>query len=90
MRFLLRPGWLALTAAVIAFAAACIYLLAPWQFHRSTERDAANAALRNAQMSDEKALANAVNQTLHVPGVIIGLLLVAMILTPFLIVLIFS
>ena len=48
MRFLLRPGWIALTVAVIAFAATCGYLLAPWQFHRSTERDGANAAIEQA------------------------------------------
>ena len=45
MRFLLRPGWIALTLAVIGFAFACYYLLAPWQFHRSDERDGVNAAL---------------------------------------------
>jgi cytochrome oxidase assembly protein ShyY1 len=45
VRFLLRPGWIALTLAVAAFAFACYYLLAPWQFHRSDERDGVNAAL---------------------------------------------
>ena len=48
MRFLLRPGWIALTLAVAAFAFACSYLLAPWQFHRSDERDGVNAALTRA------------------------------------------
>ncbi|NMO90526.1 SURF1 family cytochrome oxidase biogenesis protein [Actinomycetospora sp. TBRC 11914] len=48
MRFLLRPGWIALTLAVIAFAFGCYYLLAPWQFHRSTERDGNNEALVRA------------------------------------------
>lgn len=48
MRFLLRPGWLALTVAVLGFVFACYYLLAPWQFHRSDERDTANAAVRAA------------------------------------------
>lgn len=48
MRFLLRPGWIALTLAVAAFAFACAYLLAPWQFHRSDERDGNNAALARA------------------------------------------
>jgi cytochrome oxidase assembly protein ShyY1 len=45
VRFLFRPGWLALTVAVFGFAFACYYLLAPWQFHRSDERDGANTAL---------------------------------------------
>jgi cytochrome oxidase assembly protein ShyY1 len=48
VRFLLRPGWIALTLAVLAFAFACGYLLAPWQFHRSDERDGDNAALQRA------------------------------------------
>jgi cytochrome oxidase assembly protein ShyY1 len=48
VRFLLRPGWIALTIAVAGFAFACYYLLAPWQFHRSDERDGANAAVDRA------------------------------------------
>ncbi|SHK87337.1 Cytochrome oxidase assembly protein ShyY1 [Pseudonocardia thermophila] len=51
MRFLLRPGWLALCVAVVGFAVACYTFLAPWQFGREAERaaqqeaiDAANAA----------------------------------------------
>jgi cytochrome oxidase assembly protein ShyY1 len=48
VRFLLRPGWIALTLVVAGFAFGCYYLLAPWQFHRSTERDGANAALVRA------------------------------------------
>ena len=48
MRFLLRPGWIALTLAVAGFAFGCYYLLAPWQFHRSDERAGNNAALTRA------------------------------------------
>jgi cytochrome oxidase assembly protein ShyY1 len=48
VRFLLRPGWIALTLAVAGFAFGCYYLLAPWQFHRSTERDGNNDALVRA------------------------------------------
>lgn len=48
MRFLLKPGWIALTLVVAAFAFACYYLLAPWQFHRSDERAGDNAALARA------------------------------------------
>ncbi|PRX44169.1 cytochrome oxidase assembly protein ShyY1 [Prauserella shujinwangii] len=44
-KFLLRPGWLALTLVVFVFATACYTLLAPWQFHRDDERQARNAAL---------------------------------------------
>ncbi|MEJ2861962.1 SURF1 family cytochrome oxidase biogenesis protein [Actinomycetospora flava] len=48
MRFLLKPGWIALTLTVAAFAFACYYLLAPWQFHRGDERSGDNAALVRA------------------------------------------
>jgi cytochrome oxidase assembly protein ShyY1 len=44
-RFLLRPGWLALTLAVLAFAVACFAVLAPWQFGRHAERKATNDAI---------------------------------------------
>lgn len=46
LKFLLKPGWLALTLVVFAFAVLCYTLLAPWQFSRDAERDARNAALK--------------------------------------------
>ncbi|MFC4082282.1 SURF1 family cytochrome oxidase biogenesis protein [Amycolatopsis samaneae] len=46
LRFLLRPGWLALTVVVFTFAVCCYTLLAPWQFRRDTEREVQNAAVR--------------------------------------------
>jgi cytochrome oxidase assembly protein ShyY1 len=49
-RFLLRPGWVGLTAAIVLFAVACFTLLAPWQFRRDAEREQRNDALR-ASMS---------------------------------------
>ena len=45
LRFLLRPGWLALTAVVFTFAICCFTLLSPWQFSRNAEREAQNSAL---------------------------------------------
>lgn len=45
LRFLLRPGWLGLTLAVVAFAVACFAVLAPWQFGRHAERKATNDAV---------------------------------------------
>lgn len=45
MAFLLRPGWIAVILAALAFAGACFFLLAPWQFGRNTERSAQNAAI---------------------------------------------
>ncbi|MBP2473897.1 cytochrome oxidase assembly protein ShyY1 [Crossiella equi] len=43
--FLLRPGWLALTGFVLLFSAACLYILAPWQFRQDERREAQNAAI---------------------------------------------
>lgn len=51
-KFLLKPGWLALTLAVWVFAGACIYLLSPWQFGRNDERQAQNAAITKSLKSD--------------------------------------
>ncbi len=45
LRLLLRPGWLALTALVLVFAAVCFTLLSPWQFRRHEERSTTNNAL---------------------------------------------
>jgi cytochrome oxidase assembly protein ShyY1 len=45
LRFMLRPGWLALTALVLIFAAVCFTLLAPWQFRRHEERSTTNDAI---------------------------------------------
>ncbi|GAA3541345.1 hypothetical protein GCM10022222_26200 [Amycolatopsis ultiminotia] len=45
MRFLLRPGWLALTVVVFTFAVCCYTLLSPWQFRRDAEQVAQNSAL---------------------------------------------
>jgi cytochrome oxidase assembly protein ShyY1 len=47
-RFLLRPGWLALTAVVVCFAVAAFTLLAPWQFRRAEQRAERNAAIENS------------------------------------------
>jgi len=46
--FLLRPGWVALTAGVVLFAIACFTLLAPWQFRRDQQRRAVNEAVRTS------------------------------------------
>ncbi|MBE8523763.1 SURF1 family protein [Amycolatopsis sp. H6(2020)] len=48
LRFLLRPGWLALTAVVFTFAVCCFTLLSPWQFSRNTEREQQNSALETS------------------------------------------
>lgn len=47
-RFLLRPGWVALTVAVICFTVAAFTLLAPWQFRRAAERADRNAGIESS------------------------------------------
>jgi cytochrome oxidase assembly protein ShyY1 len=59
LRFLLRPGWLALTALVLVFAAVCVTLLSPWQFRRNEERATTNDAISNAANAAPVALATA-------------------------------
>ncbi len=56
-KFLLRPSWLALTAAVFIFAVACYTLLAPWQFDRHEERKAQNAAVQASLATQPRPLA---------------------------------
>jgi cytochrome oxidase assembly protein ShyY1 len=48
VRFLLRPGWLALIAVIVGFAIAAFTLLAPWQFGREAEREAQQRAIDTA------------------------------------------
>ena len=45
MRFLLRPGWVALVVTVVGFSVAAFTLLAPWQFGREADRDARRQAI---------------------------------------------
>jgi cytochrome oxidase assembly protein ShyY1 len=46
LKFVLRPSWIALVLAVLAFAFACFYLLSPWQFGRNAERETQNSAIQ--------------------------------------------
>lgn len=48
LRFLLRPGWLALLLGVLVFAGACFWILSPWQFSRNAQRERENAAITRA------------------------------------------
>ena len=47
-RFLLRPGWVALTVMVICFTVAAFTVLAPWQFRRAAERADRNAGIERS------------------------------------------
>jgi cytochrome oxidase assembly protein ShyY1 len=55
-RFLLQPGWIALTLVVWVFAVSCFTLLAPWQFRRDAEREAQNSAITSSIRSEPVAL----------------------------------
>lgn len=57
MRFLLRPGWLALIAAVLAFVVACYTFLAPWQFGREAQREEQQQAIDAATATPPVPLA---------------------------------
>jgi cytochrome oxidase assembly protein ShyY1 len=48
LKFLLRPGWIALILLVAVFSALCFTLLAPWQFGRDQETETRNAAIQNS------------------------------------------
>lgn len=60
MRFLLRPGWLALIAVVLGFVVACYTLLAPWQFGREAQREAQQQAIDAANTAPPVPLAQLV------------------------------
>jgi cytochrome oxidase assembly protein ShyY1 len=57
LKFLLRPGWLALTLLVFAFAASCFHILSPWQFSRNSEQSASNNALEASFTGNPQPLA---------------------------------
>ena len=67
LRFLLKPGWLALTVVVFTFAICCFTLLSPWQFSRNTEREQQNAALETSFKADPLPLTQ-----LLPPGSVVG------------------
>jgi cytochrome oxidase assembly protein ShyY1 len=58
-RFLLRPSWVALTAAVICFAVAAFTILAPWQFRRAAQRAERNTSIESSFTTPPQPLRNA-------------------------------
>ncbi len=48
MRTFLRPGWIALAVVVVAFAALCFSVLAPWQLGKNTATDQRNGLIKTA------------------------------------------
>ncbi|MBB4968272.1 SURF1 family cytochrome oxidase biogenesis protein [Saccharothrix violaceirubra] len=62
LKFLLRPGWLALTLAVWVFAAVCFTLLSPWQFGRDDERRTQNDAVTSSVRTDPVPIATVLDR----------------------------
>ncbi|MBD0022554.1 hypothetical protein GII33_13865 [Gordonia pseudamarae] len=52
LRTFLRPGWLVLGVVVIAFAAACFMLLAPWQLGKNSNTEHRNDLIKQAVATD--------------------------------------
>ncbi|MEP9391222.1 SURF1 family cytochrome oxidase biogenesis protein [Gordonia sp. VNQ95] len=48
----IRPGWIALSIVVVAFAAACFMLLAPWQLGKNTATSERNDLIKSAVAID--------------------------------------
>jgi cytochrome oxidase assembly protein ShyY1 len=57
LRFLLRPGWLALVLGVLIFAGACFWVLSPWQFGRNDQRQSQISTLSQALTQAPEPLA---------------------------------
>ncbi|GGM64364.1 SURF1-like protein [Longimycelium tulufanense] len=49
LKVLLKPGWLAMTLLVVAFAVLSFTVLAPWQYHRHEDKKARADAVQTAQ-----------------------------------------
>lgn len=52
LRTILRPGWIVLGVVVIAFAAACFMLLAPWQLGKNSDTTHRNDLIKKAVATD--------------------------------------
>ncbi|MGF7124425.1 SURF1 family cytochrome oxidase biogenesis protein [Rhodococcus sp. AG1013] len=52
LKFLLRPGWLALAAVVAGFAFMCFTVLAPWQLGKNTRTEERNGLLEQSINAD--------------------------------------
>ncbi|AVM01080.1 hypothetical protein C6V83_13260 [Gordonia iterans] len=48
LRTFLKPGWLLATVLVVAFAAACFLILAPWQLGKNSETEHRNSLIHGA------------------------------------------
>ena len=48
LRTFLRPGWIALAVVVVAFAALCFSILAPWQLGKNSRTSERNHLIEQA------------------------------------------
>ncbi|GAB3297667.1 SURF1 family cytochrome oxidase biogenesis protein [Parasphingorhabdus pacifica] len=56
LKFLLRPGWIALIVLVGVFSSLCFTMLSPWQFSRDDQAQARNSAIRQSFETPAKPL----------------------------------
>jgi len=66
--FLVSPGWIGAILAVLAFSAACFFILAPWQFDRNAERTAQNDAINAAIAAPAVPVGELMSTTAQPPG----------------------
>ncbi|GAB09010.1 hypothetical protein GOARA_026_00400 [Gordonia araii NBRC 100433] len=60
LRAILRPGWIALGIAVVAFAALCFSVLAPWQLGKNSTTSHRNELIREAVATSSEPIADVV------------------------------
>ncbi|RVW04907.1 SURF1 family cytochrome oxidase biogenesis protein [Rhodococcus spongiicola] len=68
LKFLLRPGWLALAAVVAGFAFMCFTVLAPWQLGKNTQTSERNSLLEQSIDADAVPIDSLVSGTGPTPG----------------------
>ncbi len=52
LRNFLRPGWIALALVVVGFAAACFWVLAPWQLGKNSQNEHQNDLIKRAESAE--------------------------------------
>jgi cytochrome oxidase assembly protein ShyY1 len=68
LAFLVSPGWIGVILAVLAFSAACFFILAPWQFGRNAERTAQNNAVDASITAPAVPVAELMSTSAQPPG----------------------
>ncbi|MCL2533057.1 MAG: SURF1 family protein [Nocardiaceae bacterium] len=68
LKFLLRPGWLALAAVVAGFAFMCFTVLAPWQLGKNTRTSERNSLLEQSINADAVPIDSLLSGTGPAPG----------------------